>query len=118
MPEFSDFDEVASFEIDKLRADIASGRRQLRITSHAQVEAFKDGLLLKDLRYVFEHGDVIEVYPDDSRGLLYADLVENGLPVHIVVEDTAEEGIIVTAYVPDKNKWIANRRRRQRKKKR
>ena len=57
-----DFDEVSAFEIDKLREDVASGIRPLRITSHAQIEAFKDGLLLKDLRYVFERGEIIELY--------------------------------------------------------
>ncbi|RME97659.1 MAG: DUF4258 domain-containing protein, partial [Chloroflexi bacterium] len=88
------------------------------ITSHAQIEAFKDGLLLKDLRYVFEQGEVIEIYPDENRGLLYAKIAEYNLPVHIVVEDTSEEGVVVTAYIPDKRKWIADKRRRtQRKKK-
>ncbi len=53
--------------MDRLRADVATGQRPLRITTHAQVEAFKDGLLLAELRYTFEHGEVIEIYPDDNR---------------------------------------------------
>ncbi len=103
----------SGFDIETLRADVSSGRRALRITTHAQVEAFKDGLLLADLRYVFEHGEVIEVYPEEYRGLLYAHLAEYDLPVHIVVEETPEEGIIVTAYIPDRRKWIADRRRKR-----
>ena len=106
-------DETFAFDIVKLRQDIARGKRFLRITTHAQIEAFKDGLLLADLHYVFEHGEVIEIYPDDWRGLLYANSPEHGLPVHIVVEDTPVEGVVVTAYVPDKSKWIANRQRRK-----
>jgi hypothetical protein len=105
--------ETSAFDIAKLRQDIARGRRLLRITTHAQLEAFKDGLLLADLRYVFERGEVIEIYPDDRRGLLFANSLEHGLPVHIVVEDTPAEGVVVTAYVPDKSKWIANRKRRK-----
>jgi hypothetical protein len=32
-----------------------------------------------------------------------------------VVEDTPKEGVIVTAYIPDKSQWIANIRRQRRK---
>ncbi len=118
MAKISNLEQVFSFNIERLRNDVASGKRALRITTHAQIEAFKDGLLLKHLRHVFEQGEVIEIYPDDNRGLLYAKIAKNNLPVHIVVEDTPEEGVIVTAYVPDKGKWIADKRRRtQRKKK-
>ncbi|MCK6628879.1 MAG: DUF4258 domain-containing protein [Anaerolineae bacterium] len=106
------FGESGKFDIEKLRADVASGKRPLRITSHAQIEAFKDGLLLADLRYVFERGEVIEIYPDNQRGLLHGILPECNLPAHIVVEDTPIEGVIVTAYIPDKGQWIANVRRK------
>lgn len=106
------FGESGKFDIDKLRTDVTSGKRPLRVTSHAQVEAFKDGLLLADLRYVFEYGEVIEIYPDDQRGLLYSILPQHNLPAHIVVEDTPKEGVIVTAYIPDKGQWIANVRRK------
>ncbi len=92
-----------------LRADIRSGRRRLRVTA----EAFKDGLLLADLRFVFEQGEVIEIYESESRGLLYGIPPAIQIPVHIVVEDSPTEGVIVTAYVPDTRRWIADRRRRR-----
>jgi hypothetical protein len=101
------------FDIEQLRADVASKTRPLRITTHAQIEAFKDGLLLDDIRYVFENGEVVEIYPDDSRGLLYAKSPEFNLPVHIVVEDTPLEGVIITAYVPDRRLWTADKRRKK-----
>lgn len=50
------------FDLEKLRIDITTGLRPLQITTHAQVEAFKDGLTLADLRYTFEHGALIEAY--------------------------------------------------------
>ncbi|MCE7983858.1 MAG: DUF4258 domain-containing protein [Caldilinea sp. CFX5] len=104
---------MARFNLELLRSDIQRGKRKLRITTHAQMEAFKDGLLLADLRYVFEHGKVIELYPDDNRGLLYAIIPEHGAPAHIVVEDTQFEGVIITAYIPDRRKWTANKHRRK-----
>lgn len=72
-------------------------------------------MLLADLRYVFENGEVIEIYPDDDRGLLLAYPPEHKLPVHIIVEETIEEGVVVTTYIPDKRKWINDRKRRKRK---
>jgi hypothetical protein len=107
--------QAAGFNITQLRRDIASGKRKLRITSHAQVEAFKDGLLLADLRHIFEHGEVVEHYPVEQRGLLYAELPVGRVPVHIVVEDTPTEGVVVTAYIPDRRQWIADRQRRKSK---
>lgn len=104
-------------DLEQLRRDVRSGRRPLRITSHAQIEAFKDGLRLSDLRYAFVQGEAIETYPEDRRWLLFARLDEVDVPVHIVVEDTPDEGVIVTAYVPDSRQWIADRRRRKGKRK-
>jgi len=45
---------IHQFDLEKLRTDVANGLRPLRITSHTQVEAFKDGLALADLCYTFE----------------------------------------------------------------
>ena len=105
--------DSSPMNITALRADIRSGRRRLRITSHAQTEAFKDGLLLADLRFVFEQGEVIEAYEEESRWLLYAIPTTIQMPVHIVVEDSPTEGVIVTAYIPRPRRWIADRRRRR-----
>ena len=66
--------ERHQFDLGKLRVDVATGIRPLRITTHAQVEAFKDGLALADLRYTFDHGELIEAYPTENRGLLYSSL--------------------------------------------
>ncbi len=106
-------DEPTGFDIHRLRYDVSTGIRQLRITTHAQTEAFKDGLLLSDVRYIFDHGKLIEIYPDDARGLLYAKLPNPTVPVHIVVEETPKEGVIITAYIPDKQRWLRNRKRRK-----
>ena len=100
-------------DIERLRSQVTSGEKPLRITTHAQVEAAKDGVLLADLRFVFEKGRGIEEYPEEQRILLYADTPTDKIPAHIVVEDTKAEGVIVTAYVPDPAIWIANVRHRR-----
>jgi hypothetical protein len=102
-------------DIERLRSQVASGEKPLRITTHAQVEAAKDGLLLVDLRFVFEKGRVIEEYPEELWTLLYADTPTDGIPAHIVIEDAEAEGVVVTAYVPDPDIWIANVHRRRKR---
>ena len=117
MSNSSDKDETFGFNLDQLRTDVAAGKRILRVTAHALLEAFKDGLSVDDLHYTFQHGELIELYPDDNRGLWYAKSPEHNLPIHIVVKEKAKEGLIITAYIPDRRRWIANRRRRQTRRK-
>ena len=101
-----------TLDIEGLRRSIADGERPLRITTHAQVEAFKDGLRLVDLRHVFETGRVIEEY-ERGRALVFGWPRTIRLPVHVVVEAAPEEVVLVTAYVPDESEWIGYSRRRR-----
>jgi hypothetical protein len=53
------------------------------------------------------NGKIIEEYPDRKRILVYSEIGEDGLPVHIVVDHSdAEEPVIVMSYVPDSRYWI------------
>ena len=104
-----------SVDIEGLRRSVAEGERPLRITTHAQVEAFKEGLQLADLRHVFEIGAVIEEYGRE-RALLYGWAVTVHLPVHLVIEEAPEEVVLITAYIPDRSEWIGYSRRRKRRK--
>lgn len=101
-------------DIEQLRRQVTDGEKPLRVTTHAQIEAAKDGLLLIDLRHVFETGRVVEGYPAEQRVLLCGEAVSSKLPVHIVVEDALTEGVIVTAYIPDPRLWAWHARRRRR----
>lgn len=101
-------------DLDAVRAGVESGRKPLRITTHAQVEAFKDGLTLADLREVFQTGTIIEDYPGQGRALILGRSVGSKLPAHIIIEESADEVVIVTAYIPDDRLWIEGRRRRPR----
>lgn len=102
-------------EIESLRRSVAEGTRLFRVTTHAQVEAFKDGLKLADLHHVFETGQVIEQHERD-RALLFGWAQSAKLPVHLVVEAAAGEVALVTAYVPDSAEWIGYTRRRRKRK--
>jgi hypothetical protein len=80
------------------------------VSDHAIMEARKDGIephTVDKLEWVVLNGRIIEEYPERERVLVYAELPEDGLPVHVVVEYAfREEPVIVTSYVPDDRLWI------------
>ena len=80
------------------------------ISDHAIIEARKDGIdprTVEKLEWVAINGEVIEEYIDRKKVLIYAELQEEKLPVHIVVDYSfSEEPVIVTSYVPDSKYWI------------
>lgn len=80
------------------------------VSDHAIIEARKDGVeprTVEKLEWVAINGKVIEEYPDRDRFLVYAELEDSELPVHIVVDySLLEEPVIITAYVPDSRYWI------------
>lgn len=80
------------------------------ISDHAIIEARKDGIepnTVEKLEWVAINGKVIEEYIDRQRILIYANLIEYNLPVHIIVDYSFwEEPVIVTSYVPDSRHWI------------
>jgi len=100
-------------QLEALRQAVASGETPLRITTHARTEARKDGLLQPELVYVFNAGSVVEEYPKESRVLLLSYGPECGLPIHVVVELSVDEVVIITAYVPDPAQWIGAVKRRK-----
>jgi hypothetical protein len=95
-------------ELEAIREQFRRG--EYAVSDHAIIEARKDGIApqtINKLEWIALHGKVIEEYPERERMLLYAELPEEQLPVHIVVEYSfPEEPVIVTAYVPDSRYWI------------
>jgi hypothetical protein len=94
-------------DLQQLRNDITAGVVRLDITTHARVEALKDGLLPDDLEHAAMHGEIVEEHPDRDRVLLLDYAPTSGLPVHVVLEYVAGdlEAYIVTGYVPDDALW-------------
>ncbi len=89
------------------------------ISDHAIIEAQKGGIsprTVEKLEWVAINGEAIEEYADRERVLIYAELKEEGLPVHIIVDYSfREEPVIVTAYVPDSKYWLNYKTRKTRK---
>ena len=95
-------------DIEYIRKRFIDG--EYAISDHAIIEARKDGIdpgTVEKLEWVAVHGKVIEEYVDRKRVLMYAELKEEKLPVHIIVDYSfLEEPVIVTSYVPDSRYWI------------
>jgi hypothetical protein len=95
-------------DLEKIRDRFRGG--EYAVSDHAIVEARKDGiepLTIVKLEWVVIYGKIIEEYPERERVLVYAELPEDKLPVHVVVEySIREEPVIVTSYVPDSRHWI------------
>ncbi len=95
-------------DLEGIRQRFRSG--EYAISNPAIIEARRDGIeprTVTKLEWVAIHGKVIEEYPERERVLLYAELPEDRLPVHIVVEYSfREEPVIVTSYVPDSHRWV------------
>lgn len=100
--------------IEGIRERFRNG--EYAISDHAIMEARKDGIepqTVEKLEGVVLHGKVIEEYPERFRLLLYTELDDLKLPVHVVVDySVREEPVIVTCYVPESQQWVKFRRRK------
>ncbi|HEX9756345.1 MAG TPA: DUF4258 domain-containing protein [Nitrospiria bacterium] len=91
-------------KIEEIKTKIKTG--SFRITDHALIESFKDGLTVADILYALNHGKIIEEYPHWKRCLIYGKSA-NKVPIHVVIDYSWEEEIdIVTVYIPDPRHWI------------
>jgi hypothetical protein len=94
--------------------DLLDRRDSLRVSLHALLEAYKEGLRGKDIVYAILHGEVIERYPDRDRVLIMGPTVRDDLPLHVVCDYTDRDVIVaVTAYIPDRSDWVADLIRRK-----
>ncbi|KPA09052.1 hypothetical protein MHK_010742 [Candidatus Magnetomorum sp. HK-1] len=96
------------YDLQEIRNSFLQGN--YAISDHAIIEARKDGIepkTIEKLEWVALNGKVIEEYEDRQRILLYANLEENNLPVHIVIDYSfIDEPVIVTSYIPNSKYWI------------
>ena len=88
----------------------------VRWTVHGVHEASADRLSVDEIEaaLVLPEAEVIEDYPEDSRGpsCLVLSRIEGARPVHIVVSHPPEPAVI-TIYLPDAVKWKTPRERRR-----
>ena len=60
----------------------------------------------REVRHVIEDGEVIEEYPEDTRGHSCLMLGLGGeRPIHVVCAPKNDYLAIITAYVPDETEW-------------
>ena len=83
--------------------------------THAIKRMFQRRVDEKDVRFVLEKGEIIEVYQDDTPypSRLILGWLESR-PLHIVAADNIadNETIVITVYEPELDKWSLNFKRR------
>ena len=94
--------------IEKIKNAIQASK--VNISDHADEELENDALEDDDLYYSAVHGEVIEDYADDKpfpSCLIYGKDKKNR-HIHSVwaYSDKHEIAILITAYIPDPEKWI------------
>ena len=83
------------------------------ISNHARVRMFQRNILTEDIRQVIAQGEIIEDYPDDEPcpSALFLGFTA-GRPCHVVVSQCEDHARVITVYIPEKDKWIDNRVRK------
>ncbi len=69
----------------------------------------------KNIRHIIANGELIEDYPEDARGhsCLILGFTTDDRPIHIVCSPKKEYLAIITAYVPTKEDWKNNYKKRK-----
>lgn len=80
------------------------------ITHHAAERFRQRGIKMKDIRCGIFSGKIIEQYPEDSPfpSCLVLGYACDHRPIHIVMSDERTASRIITAYIPDPEKWELN----------
>ncbi|MDW8325721.1 MAG: DUF4258 domain-containing protein [Anaerolineales bacterium] len=100
--------------IEKVRA---VARRRILYLPHAveQMNAPDELITAEEVRAAIFDGEIIEEYPEDVRGhscLMLGLSLVNNRPVHIVCAPKEDYLAIITAYLPDPDKWSPDFRKR------
>jgi len=88
---------------------------RVRITDHADEEAFDDGLTYEEIYSSVVQGEVIEDYPKDKPYPSCLILGQNfsGEPIHSVWAYNPDNlwTVLITVYRPDPERWVDWRER-------
>jgi len=87
---------------------LAGKKKRLYLPHAIRQMSRPDRMITTDeVRSVIENGEIIEDYPENSRGhsCLILGKGKNGRPVHIVCSAKDEFLAIITAYIPGPNDW-------------
>lgn len=102
---------------ETLSAVRASAARKVLFLPHAvrQMSRRDRAISGAEVRRVIETGEVIEDYPGDPRGhscLMFAVCRER--PIHVVCAPKEDYLAVITAYIPERDEWLADWRTRTR----
>jgi hypothetical protein len=98
-------------EKEKITNQIESG--EFLISHHARFRMFERNVSTDDLIAIISSGEIIETYPDDEPcpSVLIMGFIE-AVVYHTVIAICTDHIRVITVYIPEENKWIEYRRRR------
>ena len=101
-------------DLAAIRRAFADGKVMFGPHARREMAAENPTLLPAEIEQAVSGGEVIEDYPDDARGpcCLILGFSSRGRPIHTVVTAARPEVFVITAYVPDPQRWDDYRRRR------
>ncbi|WP_354669118.1 DUF4258 domain-containing protein [Rhizobium sp. S163] len=87
---------------------IADGK--FRVSAHALQELLNDGLLIEPLVMDIAAALVVEEYPEYHKGpcVLVLQTDERGRHIHLlwgIPSGASEPAVLITAYIPDPDRW-------------
>ena len=103
-------------QVDILNLVRESASKRVLFLPHAirQMSLPDRMITTKDIRRIVENGEVIENYPEDARGLSCLFLgYTTERPIHVVCSPKKDYLAIITAYVPTKEDWEDNYKKRK-----
>jgi len=87
------------------------------VTMHSRRRMNERGILLRDVMYAVEHGEIIEQYPEDYPfpSCLILGATVGGRYLHAVVSLDEGHIYLITAYYPDEEDWEPDMKTRRRR---
>ena len=96
---------------DRITKLIESG--EILISHHARVRMFERNISTDELITIISSGEIIEDYPDDEPcpSVLILGFID-AVAYHIVIALCRDHIRVITVYIPEEDKWIEYRTRR------
>ena len=105
--------------VEFIRQVRAAATRKVLFLPHAMRQMLRPERMIAaaEVREVIATGEVIECYPQDSRGpsCLLMGLGDGKRPIHVVCSPKEDYLAIITAYLPDQDEWSDDFRTRKRR---
>lgn len=98
-------DENKCYTIDDFRN--ANRAENIVVSLHGQLRLNERNITVDDVMQAIDTGEIIEQYPDDFPfpSCLILGLSVNGTYIHIVVSMNDGKIYLITAYIPNSEKW-------------